>query len=73
MTSVGELNKNGVDIVDTVILEYEGGRRAVLNAHGKVKLWNKATVVGTESRITVSNHNFKTQIYFLIIRITCNY
>ncbi|XP_032529065.2 trans-1,2-dihydrobenzene-1,2-diol dehydrogenase-like isoform X4 [Danaus plexippus] len=46
ITAVGELNDDGVDSVETVILEYSEGRRAVLNNHAKVKLWNKATVVG---------------------------
>lgn len=53
VTAVGDLNEDGVDEVDTVILEYDGGRRAVLNMHTKVKLWNKATVVGTKGRATV--------------------
>lgn len=53
VTAVGELNDDGVDLVDTVILEYAGGRRAVLNAHSKLKLWNKATVVGPLGRVTV--------------------
>ncbi|XP_045779857.1 trans-1,2-dihydrobenzene-1,2-diol dehydrogenase-like [Maniola jurtina] len=53
VTAVGELNDDGVDLVDTVILEYAGGRRAVLNAHSKLKLWNKATVVGPLGRVTL--------------------
>ncbi|XP_072941291.1 trans-1,2-dihydrobenzene-1,2-diol dehydrogenase-like isoform X2 [Epargyreus clarus] len=55
VTAVGELNENGVDIVDTIILQYTGGRRAVLNVHSRVKLWNKATVVGTAGRITLED------------------
>ncbi|KOB66089.1 Dimeric dihydrodiol dehydrogenase, partial [Operophtera brumata] len=43
VTALGELNADGVDLVDTVVLEYEGGRRAVLNINAKLKLWNNAT------------------------------
>lgn len=62
VTAVGELNDDGVDLVDTVILEYAGGRRAVLNAHSKLKLWNKATVVGPLGRVTVCT--FYNTYYF---------
>ncbi|CAH0727455.1 unnamed protein product, partial [Brenthis ino] len=55
VTAVGELNDEGVDAVDTVVLEYSGGRRAVLNIHSKVKLWNKATVYGSSGRATVED------------------
>ncbi|XP_041975480.1 trans-1,2-dihydrobenzene-1,2-diol dehydrogenase-like [Aricia agestis] len=55
VTARGELNEDGVDIVDTVILEYAGGRRAVLNINATIKLWNKATVVGTKGRATVED------------------
>lgn len=50
----GELNEDGVDIVDTVVLEYSNGRRAVLNAHAKVRLLNSATVAGVKGRASVS-------------------
>ncbi|CAH0766409.1 unnamed protein product [Diatraea saccharalis] len=53
ITATGILNENGVDIVDTVVLEYECGGRAVLNVDTRVKLWNKATVVGTKGRATI--------------------
>ncbi|XP_038208043.1 trans-1,2-dihydrobenzene-1,2-diol dehydrogenase-like isoform X2 [Zerene cesonia] len=52
-TAVGNLNDDGVDEVDTVILEYSGGRRAVLNIHAKARLWNKATVYGTAGRASI--------------------
>ncbi|CAH0727456.1 unnamed protein product, partial [Brenthis ino] len=55
VTAVGELNDEGVDLVDAVVLEYSGGRSAVLNVHSKVKLWNKATVYGTSGRATVED------------------
>lgn len=55
VTALGELNEDGVDLVDTVVLEYEGERRAVLNINSKLKLWNKATVVGTKGYATVCN------------------
>lgn len=61
MTAIGELNADGVDLVETVVLEYEGGRRAVLNINGKIKLCNNATVVGTKGQATVG---------FTTIRIT---
>lgn len=62
VTATAELNSEGVDLVDTIILEYSGGRRAVLNCHSKVRLWNKATVVGTKGRATVSD----TYTYYLL-------
>ncbi|KAL0851000.1 hypothetical protein ABMA28_006893 [Loxostege sticticalis] len=55
VTAIGNLNEQGVDIIDTVVLEYTGGRRAVLNVDSTVRLWNKATVVGTKGRITVED------------------
>ncbi|CAG9581594.1 unnamed protein product [Danaus chrysippus] len=57
ITAVGELNDDGVDSVETIILEYSEGRRAVLNNHTRVLLWNKATVVGDYGkRITLEEH-----------------
>ncbi|XP_028158765.1 trans-1,2-dihydrobenzene-1,2-diol dehydrogenase-like [Ostrinia furnacalis] len=55
VTAVGNLNELEVDIIDTVVLEYEGGRRAVINIDSTVKLWNKATVVGTKGRMTIED------------------
>ncbi|XP_050362959.1 trans-1,2-dihydrobenzene-1,2-diol dehydrogenase-like [Nymphalis io] len=55
VTAIGEINDDGVDVVDTVILEYSGNRRAVLNINAKVRLWNKATVYGTKGRVTVED------------------
>ncbi|CAH2989245.1 unnamed protein product [Chilo suppressalis] len=55
VTAVGNLNENGVDIVDTIVMEYEGNGRAVLNVDARLKLWNKATVVGTKGRITIED------------------
>ncbi|XP_039760888.1 trans-1,2-dihydrobenzene-1,2-diol dehydrogenase-like [Pararge aegeria] len=53
VTAVSELNNEGVDLVDTVVLEYSGGRRAVFNLNTRIKLWNKATVVGPLGRATL--------------------
>ncbi|CAH2102316.1 unnamed protein product [Euphydryas editha] len=53
--AVGDLNSDGVDIVETVILEYSGNRRAVLNVNAKILLWNKATVYGTQGRLTLED------------------
>ncbi|XP_045459418.1 trans-1,2-dihydrobenzene-1,2-diol dehydrogenase-like isoform X2 [Melitaea cinxia] len=55
VTAVGDLNSDGVDLVETIILEYSGNRRAVLNVNSKILLWNKATVYGTQGRITVED------------------
>ncbi|GBP85966.1 Trans-1,2-dihydrobenzene-1,2-diol dehydrogenase [Eumeta japonica] len=49
----GELNEDGVDLAVSVILEYSGGRRAVLTANSKLRLDNRATVYGTKGRVTV--------------------
>ncbi|XP_049875503.1 trans-1,2-dihydrobenzene-1,2-diol dehydrogenase-like [Pectinophora gossypiella] len=63
VTARGELNEDGVDLVDNIILEYSGGRRAVLNVHSKVKLWNKATVTGTKGRLTLNDpFHFPTEL-----------
>lgn len=55
VVATGELNENGVDLVDTVCLEYKGGRKAVLKVNSKVKLVNEAVVIGTKGRVTVNN------------------
>ncbi|XP_073949747.1 trans-1,2-dihydrobenzene-1,2-diol dehydrogenase-like [Choristoneura fumiferana] len=55
VTAVGTVNEEGVDIIAHIILEYSGGRRAVLNVDATVKLWNKATVTGTKGRATVED------------------
>lgn len=59
---VGDLDVDGKDVVETVVLDYEGGRRAVLNIHANVKLWNNAVVVGTEGRALVSE--FTKSVWF---------
>ncbi|KAJ2951422.1 hypothetical protein O0L34_g13566 [Tuta absoluta] len=53
VTASGEVNDDGVDVVDTIILEYTGGRRAVLNLHTRVRLQNNATIAGTKGRVTL--------------------
>ncbi|KAI5643219.1 oxidoreductase family, NAD-binding rossmann fold domain-containing protein [Phthorimaea operculella] len=53
VTATGEVNEDGVDVVDTIILEYTGGRRAVLNLHTRVRLLNNATIAGTKGRVTL--------------------
>ncbi|XP_004930084.2 trans-1,2-dihydrobenzene-1,2-diol dehydrogenase [Bombyx mori] len=55
VTTVGGLNEDGVDIYETIILEYDGDRRAVLNVDSRFKMWNKATVVGTNGHITIED------------------
>ncbi|XP_047985555.1 trans-1,2-dihydrobenzene-1,2-diol dehydrogenase-like isoform X2 [Leguminivora glycinivorella] len=51
--ATGALNEEGVDVMETIILEYSGGRRAVLNLDATMKLWNKATVTGSKGRATL--------------------
>ncbi|XP_061709092.1 trans-1,2-dihydrobenzene-1,2-diol dehydrogenase-like [Cydia pomonella] len=51
--ATGALNEEGVDVVEHIILEYSGVRRAVLNLDATMKLWNKATVTGTKGRATL--------------------
>ncbi|KAL0851002.1 hypothetical protein ABMA28_006895 [Loxostege sticticalis] len=61
VTAVGNLSDQGVDTIETIILEYTGGRRAVLNVDSTVRLWNKATVVGTKGWVTAEDpFNFPT-------------
>ncbi|CAK1602241.1 unnamed protein product [Parnassius mnemosyne] len=55
VTAIGDLNEFGVDLVDTIVLEYKGGKRAVLNINSNVRLWNKATVYGNKGRATVED------------------
>ncbi|CAG9135624.1 unnamed protein product [Plutella xylostella] len=55
VTSTGELNSEGVDEVVNIILEYSGGRRASLTAHGRLRLRNQATVYGTRGRATLAD------------------
>lgn len=61
VSAIGDLNEEGVDLVDTVVLDYAGGKKAVLNVNAKIKLVNNATVYGTKGRATVS-------VFFLIFR-----
>ncbi|KAJ8720320.1 hypothetical protein PYW07_012363 [Mythimna separata] len=49
----GNVNEDGVDYTETIILEYPGGKRAVLNTHTQLQLINNAIVYGTKSRITL--------------------
>uniref|UniRef100_A0A2A4K2G4 Trans-1,2-dihydrobenzene-1,2-diol dehydrogenase n=1 Tax=Heliothis virescens TaxID=7102 RepID=A0A2A4K2G4_HELVI len=49
----GSLNVHGVDTAETIVLEYRGGKRAVLNSHTQLELCNQATVYGTKGRITL--------------------
>ncbi|KPI94996.1 Trans-1,2-dihydrobenzene-1,2-diol dehydrogenase [Papilio xuthus] len=55
VTAIGDLNEDGVDLVDTVILDYKGGKKAVLIINTQVRLWNKATVYGTKGRATIED------------------
>lgn len=66
-----KLNESGVDLVSTVILEYTGGRRAVLNIDSTRKLWNKATVYGTKGRATLEEpFHFPTNLIRVDGKIT---
>ncbi|XP_013197177.2 trans-1,2-dihydrobenzene-1,2-diol dehydrogenase [Amyelois transitella] len=57
------LNDSGVDLMETIVLDYEGGRRAVLNLTAHIKLWNKATIYGTKGRITLEEpFHFPTKL-----------
>ncbi|KAJ8736201.1 hypothetical protein PYW08_006857 [Mythimna loreyi] len=55
VTAVGNLNDSGVDVTETMILEYGSGKRAVLNSHVGLTLWNRATIYGTKGRITLED------------------
>lgn len=81
VTARGELNSDGVDSDETIILEYEGGRRAVLNIHSKLRLKNDATVSGTKGQISVSkillspnpaNECIQDNLYFGCIHLLGN-
>ncbi|CAD0194934.1 unnamed protein product [Chrysodeixis includens] len=50
VTTIGSLCEDGVDVSETVILEYSGGRRAVLNVDSTLDISIKATVYGTKGR-----------------------
>lgn len=65
MTVIGVLNDDGVDIIDHMILEYSGGRRAILNVDITIKLWNKATITGTKGHATVKEKDFYLIILFV--------
>ena len=53
VTAVGNVNDSGVDVTETIILEYGNGKRAVLNTQTSLVLINRATIYGTKGRITV--------------------
>ncbi|CAG4933725.1 unnamed protein product [Colias eurytheme] len=61
--ALGELNAHGTDAACTAVLQYPGGKSAVLNITSKLRLWNKATVYGTKGRITVQDpFHFPTEL-----------
>ncbi|XP_013197064.1 trans-1,2-dihydrobenzene-1,2-diol dehydrogenase [Amyelois transitella] len=57
------LNESGVDLMETIVLDYEGGRRAVLNISAHMRLWNRANIYGTKGRITLEDpFHFPTEL-----------
>ncbi|CAH4031288.1 unnamed protein product [Pieris brassicae] len=65
ITACGELNDGGVDEVSTIVLEYSGRRRAVLNINATLRLSNNANVYGTHGRVTVEDpFHFPTKLTY---------
>ncbi|XP_045490782.1 trans-1,2-dihydrobenzene-1,2-diol dehydrogenase [Pieris rapae] len=63
VTACGELNEEGVDEVSTIVLEYPGRRRAVLNINATLRLLNNANVYGTLGRATLEDpFHFPTKL-----------
>ncbi|CAK1540163.1 unnamed protein product [Leptosia nina] len=63
ITACGELNEGGVDEVSTIILEYTGRRRAVLNINATIRLVNNANIYGTEGRMVLEDpFHFPTKL-----------
>ncbi|XP_075977784.1 trans-1,2-dihydrobenzene-1,2-diol dehydrogenase-like [Anticarsia gemmatalis] len=56
VTVSGSLYPSGVDESETIILDYPGGRRAVLNIQSRLALHNKATIYGTKGRFTLEEY-----------------
>lgn len=54
VTAVGNVNSDGVDQDATIILEYAGKRKAVLNIDTKIMLQNGGNVYGTKGQASVS-------------------
>ncbi|XP_075978120.1 trans-1,2-dihydrobenzene-1,2-diol dehydrogenase-like isoform X2 [Anticarsia gemmatalis] len=55
ITVSGSLYPSGVDECETIILDYPGGRRAVLNTQSRIALHNRATIYGTKGRVTLED------------------
>uniref|UniRef100_A0A2A4J2T5 Trans-1,2-dihydrobenzene-1,2-diol dehydrogenase n=1 Tax=Heliothis virescens TaxID=7102 RepID=A0A2A4J2T5_HELVI len=55
ITAIGELNQEGVDVTETIVLEYGDGKRAVLNTQSRLRLINRATIYGSKGRITLED------------------
>ncbi|CAD0194935.1 unnamed protein product [Chrysodeixis includens] len=53
VTTVGVQGETGVDVSESIILEYSNGKRAVLNVDATLDLVNKATIYGTKGRYTL--------------------
>ncbi|XP_053612120.1 trans-1,2-dihydrobenzene-1,2-diol dehydrogenase-like [Plodia interpunctella] len=57
------LNESGVDLLETIVLDYSGGRRAVLNVNAHIRMWNKATIYGSKGRATLEDpFHFPTKL-----------
>ncbi|XP_068626891.1 trans-1,2-dihydrobenzene-1,2-diol dehydrogenase-like [Battus philenor] len=55
VTAIGEVNEEGVDLADTVILNYTDNKKAILNINTKIRLWNRATVYGSKGWATIED------------------
>lgn len=53
--AVGKRNHDEVDVSETIVLEYDDDRRAVLNTNTQLELVNRAVVYGTKGHVTVNN------------------
>ncbi|XP_026731108.1 trans-1,2-dihydrobenzene-1,2-diol dehydrogenase-like [Trichoplusia ni] len=51
--AVGKRNHDEVDVSETIVLEYDDDRRAVLNTNTQLELVNQAVVYGTKGHITL--------------------
>ena len=63
MDAFGNLNEDDVDYAATIVLEYEGGKRAVLNTHTQLQLYNEAAIYGTKGRIVVKLISFVSTLF----------
>lgn len=63
-------NENGMDIHDSILLQYEGGTSAALSFSGECQMNNKAILYGTQGRLEIETPFWAPQSFTVYTRDT---